>query len=242
MVTSTSNDQLDLLDVSHFDQFNLFDGHGLSGDDMPPINEREDDTSTIASVATATTNITISRRMNNPPTITSIYEPKFLEIFIAYRQFAQSYEPNIDLVNLSSQHLMTLCLNNLLPFSNWARDSATATYIRNTLYDHADMRPEVRNGLALIIVYTFSAAKASDELDNYKQQFSNINSLNTSSKVSNIDMFSILMRSDTGMGIVNKTSLKIYNDPLEYLSFIKVVHSLRFPCFPLTHSSCLVLH
>lgn len=229
MVTSTSNDHLDMLDVSHFDQFNLFDGHGLSGDEIPSLHEREDDASTIASVVTSNTNITISRRMNNPPTITSIYEPKFLEIFNAYRQFAQSYEPNIDLVNLSTQHLMTLCLNNLLPFSNWARDSATSSYIRNTLYDHADMRPEVRNGLALIIVYTFSAAKASDELDNYNAQFSNMNSLAGSGKVTNIDMFSVLMRSDTGMGIVNKTSLKIYNDPLEYLSFIKVVHSLRFP-------------
>jgi hypothetical protein len=35
-------------------------------------------------------------------------------------------------------------------------------------------------------------------------------------------MFTVLMKAESGMGIVNKTSLKIYSDPFGYFNFIKV--------------------
>ncbi len=99
-------------------------------------------------------------RSNVPPTIISIYEPKFLEIYSAYKRYSSCNNPNVDLSDLSAQHLMSICLNNLIPFSNWARDISTSAFIRSVLFENPDMRPEVRNGLAMIVVYTFSAAKA----------------------------------------------------------------------------------
>ena len=69
--------------------------------------------------------------------------------------------------------------------------------------ENLDLRPEVRNGLALIVIYVFSAAKKY------------LGSKST-------DMFAVLLDSESGLGIVNKTSLKIYNDPFNYFAFIKV--------------------
>ena len=38
-------------------------------------------------------------------------------------------------------------------------------------------------------------------------------------------MFLVLQEPDTGLGIVNKTSLKIYNDPFCFFSFLKACMS-----------------
>ncbi len=172
MVPSTSHDDLEHIDISNWslsDQFSFGDG----GDDASQFdmsvtnndNNFQEMRDNFDETATNSGLILESRKISNPPTITSIYEPKFLEIFNSYTKFAAAYEPNIDLTNPASQHLMTLCLNNLLPFSNWARTTNTSSYIRATLFENPDMRPEVRNGLALILVYTFSAAKAADEAE-----------------------------------------------------------------------------
>lgn len=172
---TSSHDDLDLIDISTWgtgehDQFKLFDGNSLiQTDDASQFsNDDFNDNETIVTARSGSNSNVLANttvRKSNPPTITTIYEPKFLDIFNSYRQFAANYEPNIDLSSPSQQHLMTLCLNNLLPFCNWARETNTSSFIRASLFDNTDMRPEVRNGLALIIVYTFSAAKAADEAE-----------------------------------------------------------------------------
>ena len=58
----------------------------------------------------------------------------------------------------------------------------------------------------MVFVYSFSAAKA----------------LKTRGET---DMFLVLQESETGLGIVNKTSLKIYNDPFCFFSFLKACMS-----------------
>ena len=88
-----------------------------------------------------------------------------------------------------------------MTFSCWVRESnSRMTWIFKILEENPDLRPEVRNGLCIIFVYAISAAKA---------------------KSINSDMFTVLQDSDNGLGIVNKTSLKIYNDPFNYYSFLK---------------------
>lgn len=137
--------------------------------------------------------------------ITQLFEPKFLEIFSAYEDHIRMTKGSsgIDL----SQHLMSLCLDHLVPFSCWARESTSrCTWIQKTLDDNIDLRPEVRNGLCMVFVYSFSAAKA---LEGRGEK----------------DMFLVLQEPDTGLGIVNKTSLKIYNDPFCFFSFLKACMS-----------------
>jgi hypothetical protein len=134
---------------------------------------------------------------NCGPPVLQVFEPKFMEVYNAYRQSTELIE--IDL----SQHLMSLCLDHLVSFCCWAREStARCLWIQKTLYDLSDLRPEVRNGLCMIFVYALSAAKATF--------------LQTKT-----DMFLVLQDAETGLGIVNKTSLKIYNDPYSFFSFLK---------------------
>jgi hypothetical protein len=132
---------------------------------------------------------------SNDLSITKIYQPKFLTVF---EQYVDAMNQPVDV----SKHLMSVCLENLIPFCCWAREtSARGNLIRTTLDDNADLRPEVRNGLAMILIYALSSAQARSIVDG--------------------DMFSVLQETDSGLGIVNKTSLKIYNDPFNYFAFIK---------------------
>lgn len=127
--------------------------------------------------------------------ITKFFEPKFLEVYTKYVE-SLGREPDLN------RHLLSVCLDNLIDFSCWARDSSTqCQWIRETLDENADLRPEVRNGLAMILMYAFSSAQAG--------------------LLKEADMFIVLQDSENGMGIVNKTSLKIYNDPFNYFNFLK---------------------
>lgn len=158
-------------------------------------------------------NDSLENLSENPPpantgstiSITQLFEPKFLQIFDAYDDHLRTLKGSsrIDL----SQHLMSLCLDHLVPFSCWARESTSrCLWIQRTLDDNIDLRPEVRNGLCMVFVYSFSAAKA---LEGRGES----------------DMFLVLQEPDTGLGIVNKTSLKIYNDPFCFFSFLKACMS-----------------
>jgi hypothetical protein len=125
------------------------------------------------------------------------YGPKFIEVFQGYCTFVQT---PVGITN----HLMSCCLDHLVAFSCWMReDTGRSDWVRQCLDDNVDLRPEVRNGLAMILVYGFSAAKAAEDPSDGQ------------------DMFSVLQDSETGLGIVNKTSLKIYNDPFQYFAFLK---------------------
>lgn len=122
-------------------------------------------------------------------------QQKFLDVYARYTE--HSSNPRID-------NLMIACLENMVKFCCWARqDDQISEWIHTTLLSKPDLRPEVRNGIALIIIYTFASAKAQSDGDDS-------------------DMFSILQDQDTGLGIVNKTSVKVYNDPFNYFEFIKV--------------------
>eukprot|EP01038_Epipyxis_sp_PR26KG_P007798 gene7798-10593_t len=127
-------------------------------------------------------------------TVTDIYEPKFLEIF-------EIYALNIGSVDCNA-HLLTLSLEHLSSFCCWARESIDRQLQISELLNHnVDLRPEVRNGIAKIMIYSISSF--------------------LSFKLKNTDFFMVLQDTDNGLGIVNKTSLKIYNDPYKYFDFIK---------------------
>lgn len=129
--------------------------------------------------------------------ITKVFEPKFMEVFNKYLESA-SKAPDL------SKHLLSVCLENLIEFSCWSRENASQSHwIRSTLDENSDLRPEVRNGLAMILIYVFSSAQASQQ------------------NSEEITMFTVLQDAEKGMGIVNKTSLKIYNDPFNYFNFLK---------------------
>jgi hypothetical protein len=123
------------------------------------------------------------------------YGPRFCEIF---REYSATQSKPIDV----TRHLMALCCEHLIPFISWARQSESRlTSIRTTLFEYDYLRPEVRNGIVMVIMYTFAAVKAT--------------------KLRGSDMFQTLQDPDNGLGIANKFSLKIYNDPFYYLCYLK---------------------
>jgi hypothetical protein len=124
------------------------------------------------------------------------FGPRFCQLFIEY---SSTLERPID----CDRHLMSLCTEHLVPFCRWARDNELKTAaIRSTLLEYDYLRPEVRNGIVMVLIYTFASIKATRE--------------------EGTDMFIILQDTEQGLGIANKFSLKIYNDPLMYLSFLKI--------------------
>lgn len=145
------------------------------------------------------------------------YGDKFCEIFHLYNSICN---PKID----PSLHLMSLCTEHLIQFAKWVRETEDRIQsISDKLLKHDFLRPEVRNGIIHIMVYTFASIKAKN--------------------IGNADMFTTLQDHDTGLGhsphhlhpsltlsddnrwfsigIANKFSLRIYNDPYQYLSFLK---------------------
>jgi hypothetical protein len=123
------------------------------------------------------------------------YGPRFCEIF---REYSATQSKPIDI----RRHLMALCCEHLVPFVCWARQNeARLAHIRTTLLEYDYLRPEVRNGIVMVIIYTFASIKATIIEDS--------------------DMFRTLQDPDHGLGIANKFSLKIYNDPYFYLIYLK---------------------
>jgi hypothetical protein len=124
------------------------------------------------------------------------FGPRFCQLFHEYTQ-------NLDRPVDTDRHLMSLCTEHLVPFCKWARENeAKASNIRATLLEYDYLRPEVRNGIVMVIIYTFASIKAVSGV--------------------NADMFTTLQDAERGLGIANKFSLKIYNDPFMYLSFLKI--------------------
>ena len=72
-----------------------------------------------------------------------------------------------------------------------------------------------------MILYTFAAGK-SYHLS--QMSLSSDSSSNKQHLSSDVDMFAVIGDNDVGFGITSKTSLKVYNDPLGYFTFIKVFH------------------
>lgn len=123
------------------------------------------------------------------------YGPRFCQI---YEKFNKDLHLNID----PSRHLMALCTDYLASFIKWARENnQQIEWISKMLLDNDYLRPEVRNGVVMVLIYTFASIKAT--------------------KVDKSDMFLTLQDNDQGLGIANKFSLKIYNDPFNYLFFLK---------------------
>lgn len=82
------------------------------------------------------------------------YGPRFCQIF-------KEYTSTLPVPVNSNRHLMSLCTDHLIPFCKWARETeAQATSIHATLLDHDYLRPEVRNGIVVVLIYTFAAVKA----------------------------------------------------------------------------------
>jgi hypothetical protein len=135
------------------------------------------------------------------------YGPRFVTIF---QSFCKHYGLNIDL----KKHLLVLCLENLIEFIKWARENdSQIKWINEMLYENDYLRPEVRNGIVMVLIYTFAATKATIPPSS---------SSGGSSSDNASDMFTALQDNETGLGIANKFSLKIYNDPFNYLTFLKI--------------------
>lgn len=202
-IDSAHEHDLDMFDMSDWSASELLSAN-RPVQQQPFFHDSKDEMNDGDTVSTGAFN-----KKNNAPTIATIYEPKFYEIYQAYFQYILHNEADLVLQSLHQQHLMTMCLHYLISFCNWSRDCVNGNWIRATLFENSDMRPEVRNGLAMILVYVFSAAKAAE----CRQIIPGVG-MN--------DMFAVLMKADTGLGIVNKTSLKIYSDPFGYFNFLKV--------------------
>lgn len=126
-----------------------------------------------------------------------IYGPLFCKI---YKAFVDDYKPDppID----PSRHLMALYLDYLIPFCCWSRkNDDMISWIRETLLENDYLRAEVRNGLVIVLMYTFAAMKAT--------------------LFEGEDMFTTLQCPEKGVGIANRFSLKIFNDPFLYMTFLK---------------------
>jgi hypothetical protein len=142
------------------------------------------------------------------------FELKFYEI---YERYISEAAISVDL----SSHLFCICLDQLIMFCVWARKSEEQSdIIHKILNENPDLRPEVRNGLALVLIYTFSSAK--------KKSLGSVR-----------NFFRVLQDSESGLGIVNKTSLRNHNDPFQYLAFIKVNHCT---CYKLSITNFIVLY
>lgn len=135
------------------------------------------------------------------------FEPKFYKIYEAYIEArklcpAGSAELRGSLKIDLSFPLMSLCIDHLVEFCCWARSSdEIVTWMKDVVDNCPDLRPEVRNGLVMIMMYVFASAKA---------KFGRFS-----------DMFGVLQHPEDGMGIISKTSLKVYNDPFHYFNFLK---------------------
>ncbi len=126
-----------------------------------------------------------------------VYGPRFDLLFDSY---CAKFDLQIDI----NEHLMVLCLQHLVTFCSWVRkNDDQITWVSNTLFDYDYLRPEVRNGIVMIIVYTFAAFKA--RKDPHR-----------------MDMFTVLQDTKKGMGLANnKLSLKVFKDPFHFLTFLK---------------------
>lgn len=134
------------------------------------------------------------------------FEPQFLVIYNAFKAHIESEGDTL----IISFHLLGTCLKNLIRFCCWARSSADMMrWLHQILFQSPDLRPELRNGLVMILIYTFAAGKSAE----YHHQPVNIPKVK--------DMFTILQDSERGLGITHKTALRIYNDPFLYYTFLK---------------------
>jgi len=133
--------------------------------------------------------------------IPSVFQPKFMEIHDTFMaQLPAEYRASIP----QHDHLLGAILEYMVKFCCWARGSAdTSAWINNLLFQNVDFRPELRNGLTMILMYTFAASQA------------------VRSKRSS-DLFTVVMDANHGLGIIHKTSLRVYSDPFNFFSFLKL--------------------
>ena len=129
-----------------------------------------------------------------------VFGPQFIDLF---EQFRQSPHFNGFQLPDKRRHLLALSLDFLIPFARWARQSTEFTdSIYRKLYCHESLRPEVRNGLLMCLVYTFAAQRMTI--------------------IANADIFTTLLDKNMGFGIANRYSLRIYNDPFSFMLFLKL--------------------
>ena len=154
-----------------------------------------------------------SGQMHNEKSMVELFEPKFLQIFEEYKE----HQLASGLPFLQGPHLLGTCLENVVNFSIFARkNTSSSERIHEILMQNQDLRPELRNGLSMILIYTFAAGQSA--------QFSMNNNRSGQFNSKCTDMFAVLQDHDYGLGIMHKTALRIYNDPYFYYAFLKVSH------------------
>lgn len=145
--------------------------------------------------------------------IPTVFQPRFMDLFKLY----SSHLRRENMPCTIHEHLFSTCLEHIVPFCTWTRESHEQLKWVSGLLNSPDLRPELRNGIAMILMYTFASAKA-DLLQNGS------------------DMFTVVMDNTYGLGIIHKTSLRVYNDPHLFFNFLKV-RNISSLCMsiPLTH-------
>jgi hypothetical protein len=124
------------------------------------------------------------------------YGPRFCELF---HMFVTECKLQFNI----SRHLLSLILYYLITFIRWARqDEDRIDNISKLLLNYNYLRVGTRNGVVIVIIYLFASIK--------------------STVIPYSDMFSVQMSDNYGLGITNKFSLKIYNDPYYFLTFLKL--------------------
>lgn len=132
------------------------------------------------------------------------FGPRFCELF---HSFCAENALSIDV----HRHLFALILEHLVAFVRWVRrDEHQVAEVNNLLFNCDYLRPETRNGVIMVVIYMFAAIK--------------------STVLPNADMFSVLVHDEYGLGIANRFSLKIYNDPFCFLAFLKFAVSALIDC------------
>ena len=181
-----------------------------------------------------------SNNPNNRVSEAITYGPKFIEVYELFEQHIQQQSASISLSNPQTEgssglagmgkypidlhrHLLCLCLDYMVPFVKWARQSEQHICKLSKMLFHYDyLRPEVRNGIAVILIYTFAAKKA--VLLNEQEVLAGKPPLEPH------DMFTVLSSPEYGLGITNKLTLRIYADPWQYFNFIKLVITALIDC------------
>ena len=145
---------------------------------------------------------------------TAFFEQKFSQLYSAY--IHENPSLFIDPEAWLTRHFFCLCLDHVVPFSKWLRQSvAHLLWVQTTLQHHFELRPEFRNGLIMIFIHTFATMKAIHVNRSNGKQLKNP-SLNE-------NMVTILQSATKGLNISFQTIFKVAYDRSSQLTILKNV-------------------
>lgn len=151
------------------------------------------------------------------------YEEKFFQLFTEY---AQDNNVQIEEIRWKEEMLLVLCLKHIIPFLTWIRRSTSQIqHVKSLFLNHTDLRPEVRNGLLVILIHTFAAVKAKyfNEDNALKKSTEGTSSSQylVTEELHEENMVSILQHPTKGLNISFQSIFKIIHDRHQFIAFLK---------------------